>query len=750
MPGNTPSTPPQLDQIVAPLHPRNIAHLTLATIATPIDPAIDLLTCIGILGHLPEPQARQAIHHISHVPRLLFAEPLTPLARYAKPTRWWLHRLAEAGLHPDWRFDATAIAPDAFLATRTAATDPDLFADFLHHRTTAQTQGARATALALALADSETTRHRLTAELAATRRERDLIRASTTWRATAPLRRLLTPIRRTATPIPIPPPEPLPTPTVATPQHLPPIDIILPLAAITDPRAIPAALNQLSPGASLILIETGTIPDPIIQLVQTIPDPRLKLLRPMTHDGVSPTLATALAATTTPHILLTTPATILAPTALRRLAAELATHPGADLIYADEDRIDPTGSPGDPFHKPAWSLDLALEQDLVGALCLFSRTLLLPLRPEPLAPDDTPLQDLALLAAPKHIRHIPAILAHRTTPRPRAPTPPAVERALAALPPCRCHPILTPSVFDPARHRIRWTLPTPEPRVSIIVPTRDHPDLLARCTEGLVHRTDYQNLELLIADNDSTDPATLALLDHLRLTPRVRILPSPGPFNYSAINNAAAAQATGDILLLLNNDIDVIRPNWLREMAGHALRPDIGAVGCRLLFPGGRIQHAGIVGGVGRFDNGPGVAGHFGLAADPLDPGHGDQFILTREVLAVTAACLALRRDVFLAAGGFDATHLPIALNDLDLCLRLRTHGYRILWTPFAELHHLESASRGSDTTPPPDAGPTPAAAARFHQECRVIRDRWGPTLDSDPFYNPAFSRADHSFQLAR
>lgn len=487
------------------------------------------------------------------------------------------------------------------------------------------------------------------------------------------------------------------------PHPAPTLSIILPQT--DDPRPLQAALDYRPPRTPILLITSQ--PQPRRKRVRTIP----------LHHPID---------CTTPYLLALAPGVLITPTTIPRLLAELQSHPETDLLYADEDHLTPENHLHDPYRKPAWSLDLALEQDLIGALCL-TRTPAIQIDLK------SPLTDLALETGPKHIRHIPEILAHRTTPRPKTPTPAIVQQA---LPPGTT---LLPSRFDSTRLRPAWPITTPAPRVSVIIPTRDNPTHLARATQGLLHQTDYPDLELLIVDNGSTHPDTLALLAHLRTDPRTRILSAPGPFNYAALNNNAAAQASGPVLLLLNDDVEILHPAWLQEMTAHALRPTIGAVGARLLFPNKTIQHAGIVGGVGRFDDGPGIAGHYGYTAPASEPGPHDQFILTRELLAVTAACLAIRRDLYLEMGGLDAEHLPIALNDLDLCLRLRAAGYRILWTPFAELRHHESASRGPDTTP--------NAAARFHRECRTIRNRWGAVLDADPFYNPAYSRFDHSFQ---
>ena len=482
-----------------------------------------------------------------------------------------------------------------------------------------------------------------------------------------------------------------------------------------------------------IVLPRGPDESPAINAIRHQTDPAWRILRH--RPGANQTLGTLLARAR-PHdrVLILDQGCMLVPNALETLAP----HADATLTYADEDRIDPAGQRSDPFLKPAWSIDAALEQNLVGTLCATTKNALAP------ALDlKTPTPHAVALRLAQQptttLRHLPLILAHRPHPRSLAPPAAAIADTLLRLTTPRTIPEPIASTILPGRTRIRWRLPHP-PRVTIIIPVRDNPALLARCTEGVLARTDYPDLELLIADNDSIEPETLALLARLAQDPRVRILPMPGPFNYSAINNAAAAQATGSVLVLLNSDVVVIDPDWLRELAGHAMRPDVGAVGAKLLFENGTIQHAGIVLGVGSFEGGPGIAGHFGLTAPGDAIGHGEQFVITREVAAVTAACLALRREIFEAVGGLDAVNLPVALNDLDLCLRIRERGLRIVFTPYAQLTHLESASRGPDTG---------ASAERFRRECRHIRDRWGPTLDNDPFYNPNFSRYDHSFLLS-
>jgi GT2 family glycosyltransferase len=309
----------------------------------------------------------------------------------------------------------------------------------------------------------------------------------------------------------------------------------------------------------------------------------------------------------------------------------------------------------------------------------------------------------------------------------------AVEEHLARLGETRA--TVANQADAPGWVEVRRAAPEPRPLVSVIVPTRDRAELLAQCADGVLNGTAYQPLELLIVDNGSVEPETKALFDRLRKDPRVRILEAPGPFNFSALNNRAAAEAKGEILLLLNNDISMIRPDWLDEMVAQAVRPSVGAVGARLLYPDGKVQHAGVVVGIN------GVAGHLLYHAPGDEPGYYKHLKTPRNVSAVTAACLAMRKSVYQEVGGLDAERLAVAFNDVDLCLKIRKAGYDIVWTPFAELYHHESASRGEDRAP--------ADQARFNAEIATMRERWGKALESDPFYNAVFDHRRGDYHLA-
>lgn len=433
---------------------------------------------------------------------------------------------------------------------------------------------------------------------------------------------------------------------------------------------------------------------------------------------------------------------ILPENALYEVVVVLLMNPSLDILYTDYDEVDGEVIRSKPWFKPGWDPDLLLAHDYLNDLTVYRRALLEKvgfLRPEFAGAE---FYDLALRATaattPDRIFHLPALLYHR---RNTLKSQKGLSSGVAAV---RDRLItsgykeaaIEPAPQMPEANRIIWPLPKPLPLVSVIIPTRDRAELLARCVEGVLKRTDYTKLELLIVDNDSTEPATLALFAKLiDADKRVRVLHYPGKFNYSALNNVAAREAQGEVLLFLNNDIDVIEPGWLREMVSHAVRPDVGMVGAKLLFADERIQHAGVVFAPG------GKMYHLYRLAEKDEAGYFGQLALTRTFSAVTAACAAARKSVFREAGGFNENNLAVAFNDIDLCLRLGDLGYRILWTPFAKLFHLESASRGPDDDP--------VKKAQFLREWEYMRRTWGSLLDTeDPFHNPNLLFTDRHVEI--
>jgi O-antigen biosynthesis protein len=433
---------------------------------------------------------------------------------------------------------------------------------------------------------------------------------------------------------------------------------------------------------------------------------------------------------------------LLAPNALYEVANHIADQPKTDLLYSDEDRVDEAGRRSTPYFKPDWDPDLMLGQNLVNHLGVYRRSLVERLGGFRVGIEGSQDYDLALRAlaetAPDRIVHIPRVLYHwRQGGGGRSFSESTIERCARNgrraveefLVPSVPGAIVQPAAATPLWNRVIYPVPKPEPLVSVIIPTRNQEDVLSRAVDGVLRRTDYPAMEVLIVDNESDEPSALALLARLGSDDRVRVLPHPGPFNFSALNNHAVNEAAGELVLLLNNDVDVINSDWLREMASHAIRPGIGAVGAKLLYPDGTIQHGGITVGVG------GVAGHQYLHRSGGEVGYFGHLKLVRTVTAVTGACLMLRRQAYLEAGGLDEVSLPVAFNDIDLCLKLVARGYRNVWTPHAELYHTESVSRGSDRVG--------ENAARYARDVATMRRRWGDLLDHDPYWN-------HNLSLSR
>jgi O-antigen biosynthesis protein len=539
--------------------------------------------------------------------------------------------------------------------------------------------------------------------------------------------------------------------------HRPTISVIMPVYE-TDPRflaeAINAVRNQLYPNWELCIADDASPSPKIWAALQAAAtsDPRIKILRRPGNGHISAASNSALTLATGDFVALMDHDDLLPEHALYEVAAELQAHPDADLIYSDEDKIDDQGRRFEPHFKTGWNPELLLSQNMVSHLGVYRKALVDQVGGFRDGLEGSQDYDLTLrvseLTRPDRIRHIPAVLYHwRQQAGPGSFSETDQERCgRAAQRAVQEHLVRTGQSGAtverlpeaPTWLRVRRQVPNPAPLVSVIVPTRDRADLLARCLEGVLQRTDYPNLELIVVDNDSVKPQTRLVFDAATQDPRVRIIASPGPFNYSKINNQAVAEARGDILLFLNNDVEVLSPDWLSEMVTHAVRPGIGAVGARLLLSDGRIQHGGVILGVG---GEPPVAGNLYAGAPADDPGYYNHLSLSRNMSAVTAACLAMPKVVFEQAGGFDEEHLAVAFNDVDLCLKVIALGYQIIWTPFAELSHLESASRGSDLQP--------ENQKRFQREIAIMRERWGTVLDNDPFYGPNFDHRRGDYRLA-
>lgn len=415
----------------------------------------------------------------------------------------------------------------------------------------------------------------------------------------------------------------------------------------------------------------------------------------------------------------------LAPHALA-WALEGFALPEAQVVYTDSE------TNGTPWFKPAWNSDYALASDYPLELLLVRRSTAEGLQ-EVETPADFAWSVLASVwsQGSTSIVHVPRVLYRILSPLSadeRNARFAAASRALLAVEPqARIEELDKPPGVTHAARRVRYSLPEDarEMTVSLVIPTRDRVDLLERCISTIQRCTAWTRLEIIVIDNGSVEEATHAYFAEVARQ-GVRVLPMPGPFNYSDLNNRAIAQASGEIVGLINNDIEALHGDWLDEIISQLLRPDVGAVGAKLLWPNGMVQHGGVLLGVGD------VAGHFGNRLAGADWGNHGRNQLVQQVSGCTAACLFIRREDFFALEGMDMHAFPVAFNDVDLCLKVRASNKAIIWTPHATLLHAESASRGHEDTP--------QKKSRAQREVDKLREKWGDCLTYDPAYHPSLN----------
>jgi len=432
----------------------------------------------------------------------------------------------------------------------------------------------------------------------------------------------------------------------------------------------------------------------------------------------------------------------LAPHALTLMAHAILTNPEGRFFYSDEDKIDEQNRRSDPYFKPDWNPSLICSHNHVTHLALYPTEQVREAGGFRTGFEGAQDWDLVLRMADtvgaEHIVHLPYILYHwRSLATSTASGIGAKHYAIeagrrAVREHLKRHQIEAEVADGPWGGSFR-VIPTIEewPAISIVIPTRDRLELLKRCVDTLHETTDYQNFEIVIIDNQSQDPETLRWLEAETEAQRLRVVSYDAPFNYAAMNNVAVNTCRSPLILFLNNDMEIVESGWLKEMARQLLRPGVGAVGAKLLYPDHTVQHAGVT-------IGPGYgASHAYREASEDAPGHNGRLQLIQDYSAVTAACLLTRRADFLEVGGFDAEAFPVAYNDVDFCLKLREQGKRILYTPHALLLHHESASRGDDKQG--------EKRERFEREKKRFREKWSRYLVHDPAYNPNLTiHTDH------
>jgi GT2 family glycosyltransferase/SAM-dependent methyltransferase len=529
--------------------------------------------------------------------------------------------------------------------------------------------------------------------------------------------------------------------TQATWRYRPLISVVMPVYDVDRvwlERAIESVRAQVYPSWELCIADDASPSPHVAETIErfTALDGRIRAVRLAANRGIAGASNAALALAGGEFVALLDHDDELAPDALYEVVKLLQAYSDADVVYSDEDKVTEEGRYFAPCFKPDWSPEMFLSHMYLGHLGAYRKSLVDRLGGFREGFEGSQDYDLALRISEHTDRvfHVPKVLYHwRAIAGSTARAPGEKDHAYAAgVRALREHLGRTgvdARVEDGlwrGAYRVRRAV-AGQPLVSIVIPTKDQVELLERCVHSIEERSTYRRFEILVVDNRSAEKKTLEWLAAAESSKRARVLRYPMPFNFAAINNFAVGQARGEHLVLLNNDTEVLAPEWLEALLEHSQRQEIGAVGAKLLFPDGTIQHAGVILGLG------GVAGHSHRYVPGAGHGYFGAVDTIRNFSAVTFACAMIRREVYTELGGMNERELAIAFNDVDFCLRIRAAGYRIVYTPYAELYHHESASRGYDVNP---------------NEVAYMRKTWEWELARDPYYNPNLTTIREDFSL--
>tara|TARA_Y100000590_G_scaffold44550_2_gene47378 strand:+ start:6196 stop:7884 length:1689 start_codon:yes stop_codon:yes gene_type:complete len=403
------------------------------------------------------------------------------------------------------------------------------------------------------------------------------------------------------------------------------------------------------------------------------------------------------------------PGDSLYETALFLMAVSASLNPKSEILYSDHDHLTPEGLFVDPYMKSDWNPDLLSGTYYFSILTMFKASIW-----EEYFENSETIHEFSIKATEKvdkdSVLHLPYVLASQK-----------IDGDGSHL-----TPLFTKPTYE---------IPLPPPKVSVLIPTKDKGKLLDKCLSSLLDETNYKNFEIVIIDHESSEHKAVETLRTFREKDNVKILSYRGNFNFSEMINKAADSASGEIFVLLNNDIEIINQDWLKELVSHVLRPEVGVVGSLLLFPDLTVQHAGVHPGVG------GLMGHGHKHWLGDSSGYFSRLKIAHEVAAVTGACMAIESKTWSDLGGLNAAELAVAYNDVDLCLKAREKGLRVVLNPYSVLIHHESATRGTDIGS--------VRQARLEKELQYMKKRWGDKLKVDPAYNPNLHLGDESFTLA-
>ncbi len=510
--------------------------------------------------------------------------------------------------------------------------------------------------------------------------------------------------------------------------------------------AVESVLAQTYPNWELILVDDCSKSKELTAAIAELcaRDGRIRAVPQKKNTGISGATNTAITAAKGEYIALFDHDDLLLDVAVE-IMMEAALKTGAKLLYSDEDKIDDFGRYSDPNLKGDWNHRLMLGQNYVCHFLIVEAATLRAVGPLRSEYDGAQDHDLVLrlseIVEPARIAHVPEVIYHwRKTPGSTATVISAKSYAIdAGAMAVRDHlqrlgrTVAVSPMLGVTVYQVEWGF-REEPSVTVIIPFREQLDVTRRCLDRLLTVTEYKNFEVVLVDNWSTSREAAAFVAKAQKHDRVRVIRVEEAFNYSRLNNIACLQSSSEYFVFMNNDVFVEQPNWLRLLVDEALADKtVGAVGAKLVFPDRTVQHGGVILGV------DGVGDHANRGRAVGEPFYMGRGICAQELSAVTAALMLCRADVFQGVGGFDEADLSVAYNDVDLCLKLRRAGFKVIYCPYVVAEHHESVSRGDDMND--------AHLGRFVYEEQVILTRWGPEIRNDPFYNPNFSRTGGIFQ---
>lgn len=506
-----------------------------------------------------------------------------------------------------------------------------------------------------------------------------------------------------------------------------------------------SVLLQVYPRWQLVLVDDASGHEALSDYLETLSENnQITVIQRAENGHISQASNDGLAKATGEYIVLLDHDDLLHCDALTAMAEAIENNPQAKVFYSDEDKVTEKGERVSPHFKPKWNRDLLYSMNYISHLGVYQRSLVESIGGFRIGFEGSQDYDLLLRCIAEcsddQIIHVPYVLYHWRAIQGSTALAESEKSysAVAGLNALKEHLGTNADSVElgklPNTYKVNWALSDINPLVSIIIPTKNGKALVKQCINSLYKKTLYPRFEILLVDNQSDELDALHYFKQLESDGKVRLIPYDKPFNYSAINNYAVTQAKGEFVILMNNDVEILSESWLTEIVANINRPEIGCVGAKLYYPDGKLQHGGVITGLG------GVAGHSHKYFSKGHPGYFKRLQVTQNLSAVTAACLGVRKAVFEEVGGLDEKNLTIAFNDVDFCLKVQAAGYRNLWSPYIEMIHHESISRGTEDTP--------EKQARFTREVNYMKKAWGEQLLNDPCYSQWLTLDREDFTL--